>query len=106
MLVRNKPFSSEEQVRMYLGRAIGNAAFERYKGMKRERLRHMPVDEQVLKPAEQHSPYDCMEQAERWAEREVDRPCSSRIREHVPSKQYEALRLTILESRGSSIRMA
>ena len=106
VLVRDKPFSSEEQVRMYLGRAIGNAALERYKGIKRERLRQMPVDEQVLMSAESTSPYDCMEQAERWTERERQLGLVRQGLKHLPSKQYEALRLTILESRGSSIRDA
>ena len=106
VLVRDKHFSSEEQVRMYLGRAIGNAAFERYKGMKRERLRQMPVDEQVLMSAESTSPYDRMEQAEECIERERLLGLVRQGLEHLPSKQYEALRLTILESRGSSIRDA
>jgi RNA polymerase sigma factor (sigma-70 family) len=106
VLVRDKPFSSEEQVRMYLGRAIGNAAFERYKCMKRERLRQMPVDEQVLMSAESNSPYDRMEQAEQCIERERLLGLVRQGLERLPSKQYEALRLTILESRGSSIRDA
>jgi RNA polymerase sigma-70 factor, ECF subfamily len=106
VLARDKPFSSEEQVRMYLGRAIGNVAFERYKGMKRERLKQTSVDEQVLMPADGNSPYDSLEQAERSAEK--DRMLM-RVREalgRLPLKQYEALRLTILESSGSSIRDA
>jgi RNA polymerase sigma factor (sigma-70 family) len=106
VLVRDKPFSSEEQVRMYLGRAIGNAAFEQYKGMKRERLKQMPVDEQVLMSAEGTSPYDCLEQAEQWTERERLLCLVRQGLAHIPSKQYEALRLTILESCGSSIRDA
>jgi RNA polymerase sigma-70 factor (ECF subfamily) len=106
VLVRDKTFSSEEQVRMYLGRTIGNVAYERYKGMKRERCRQMPVEEQLLLPAESSSPYDCMEQAERSAERERMLLLVRQGLENLPSKQYEALRLTILESRGSSIRDA
>lgn len=104
VLLRDKHFSTEEQVRMYLGRAIGNVAFERYKGMKRERRRHIPVEEQVLMPTKSSSPYECMEQAERSAERERMLRLVRQGLEHLPSKQYEALRLTILESRGSSIR--
>jgi RNA polymerase sigma-70 factor, ECF subfamily len=106
VLVRDMPFSSEEQVRMYLGRAIGNAAFERYKGMKRERLRQMAMDEQVLMSAESTNPHDSMEEAERCIERERLLGLVRQGLEHLPSKQYEALRLTILESRGSSIRDA
>jgi RNA polymerase sigma-70 factor, ECF subfamily len=106
VLIRNKPFSSEEQVRMYLGRAIGNVALERYKSMKRERRRQIPVEEQVLTPAENHSPYDCLEQAERSDEQERMLRLMRQGLEVLPSKQHEALRLTILESRGSSIRDA
>ena len=104
VLARDKPFNSEERLRMYLGRAIGNAALERYKDMKRERLRQIAFEEQVLMPADSSGPYDCMERAERLAERER---MLRRVRqglEHLPPKQYEALRLTILESCGSSIR--
>ena len=106
VLVRDKPFRSEEQVRMYLGRTIGNVAFERYKSMKRERFRQIPVDEQVLMPANGISPYDALEQTERSAERERMLLLVSKRLERLPSKQYEALRLTILESSGSSIRDA
>jgi RNA polymerase sigma-70 factor, ECF subfamily len=104
VLARGIPFSSEEQVRMYLGRVIGNVAFSRYKDMKRKRRRQMPVDEQVLAPTDRASPYDALEQAERSAERER---MLRKVREglaHLTSKQHEALRLTILESSGSSIR--
>lgn len=106
VLVRDKSFNSEEQVRMYLGRAIGNVAFERFKGIKRERRRQAPVDEQVLMPADAVNPYDCLEQAERSAERERMLRLVMQALERIPSKQHEALRLTILESSGSSIRDA
>ncbi|HTY62748.1 MAG TPA: RNA polymerase sigma factor [Acidobacteriota bacterium] len=106
VLVRGKALSSEAQVRMYLQRAIWNVAFERYKGMKRERRRQVPVDEQLLMQADGVSPYDSMEQAERSAERERMLRLMHRGLEHLPSKQFEALRLTILESASSSIRDA
>jgi RNA polymerase sigma factor (sigma-70 family) len=106
VLLRDKAFSSEEQVRMYLGRTIGNVAFERYKGMKRERRRQMPVEEHLLLPAESSSPYDRLERAEAAAERERMLRLVRQGLELLPSKQYEALRLTILDSRGSSIRDA
>ncbi len=106
VLARDKPFSSEEQVRMYLGRAIGNAAFERYKGKKRERLRQIPVEEQFFMPAQGCSPYENLEEAERSLEKERMLSLVRQGLENLPSKQYEALRLTILESSGSSIRDA
>jgi RNA polymerase sigma-70 factor, ECF subfamily len=106
VLVRDKAFNSENQVRMYLGRAIGNVTFERYKGMKRERRRQIPVDDQVFVPAKNTSPYDSLEQAEHSAERERMIRRMRKALQRLPSKQYEALRLTILESQGTSIRDA
>lgn len=106
VLLRGKSFSSKDQMRMYLGRAIGNVAFERYKGMKRERRRQIPVDEQLLMKADGANPLDYLEDAERKAENER---MISRMRQalkRIPSKQYEALRMTILESTHSSIRDA
>lgn len=104
VLARGIPFGSEEQVRVYLGRTIGNVAFERYKNMRRERRRKMPVDEQILGSADRVSPYDVLEQAEQSAERERILRMIRRGLERLPSKQSEALRLTILESSGTSIR--
>jgi RNA polymerase sigma factor (sigma-70 family) len=104
VLARGIPFISEEQARMYLGRVIGNVAFSRYKDMKRNRRRQMPMDEQLLMTTDRISPYDALEQAERSVERERMLRKVREGLEHLPSKQYEALRLTILESSGSSIR--
>jgi RNA polymerase sigma factor (sigma-70 family) len=104
VLLRGKSFDSEEQIRMYLGRAIGNVAFERYKSMKRERLMQIPVEEQILMPVDCISAQDRLEKEERSAERERMLRLMQRGLQRLPIKQYEALRLTILESRGSSIR--
>jgi RNA polymerase sigma-70 factor (ECF subfamily) len=104
LLTRNVPFFSEEQVRKYLGRAINNAALERYNVRKRERMRHIPVMEHILLPTHVPGPYDCIEEREQSVEKEQ---ILYRLREgltRLPSKQYEALRLTIIESRGLSIR--
>ncbi len=106
LLLRDKPFRSEEQARMYLGRTIGNVAFERYNDMKRERLRQIPVDEQVLAPAKSFSPYESLEHKERVEEKERMIRLVHRALEYLPSKQQEALRLTILESGEMSIRDA
>lgn len=104
ILARNVPFYSEEQVRMYLGRAISNAALERYNARKRERMRQIPVMEHILLSTGLPGPYDCMEEQERSVEREQ---MLCRLQEglaRLPSKQHEALRLTIIESSGLSIR--
>jgi RNA polymerase sigma factor (sigma-70 family) len=104
VLARDISFSSEEQMRMYLGRAIGNAALERFNRRKRERRRQIPVQEHIFLPSNIRSACDRMEHEEHAAERER---LLGRLQEgltRLPLKQYEALRLTILECGGASIR--
>jgi RNA polymerase sigma-70 factor (ECF subfamily) len=104
VLERNRPLPSEEQARMYLGRAIGNAALEFYNSRKRERVRQVPIREQILRPANILSPYACLEERERSAEKERLLRLAHEGLARLPLKQHEALRLTILESSGLSIR--
>jgi RNA polymerase sigma-70 factor (ECF subfamily) len=104
VLARNRSLLSREQVRMYLGRAIGNTALELYNNKKREYKKHVPIREHLLLPVNACSPYDLMEEREKNAEREH---LLRMLREgmiRLPMKQREAVRLTILESRGLSIR--
>jgi RNA polymerase sigma-70 factor (ECF subfamily) len=104
MLDRNVPFYSEEQIRMYLGRAINNAALELYNARKRERMRQIPVLDHILLPTGLPGPHDFIEEREQSIERDQ---LLCRLQEglaQIPRKQLEALRLTIMESRGSSIR--
>jgi RNA polymerase sigma-70 factor, ECF subfamily len=103
VLARDLSFKSEDQVRMYLGRAIGNAALERYNCRKRERLRQFPLNEQILLPAAS-SPFVWMEELERSNERERLLGLLDEALKRLPFKQSEALRLTILEAQGLSIR--
>jgi RNA polymerase sigma factor (sigma-70 family) len=104
VLVRNCPLTSEEQVRMYLGRAIGNAAFELYNNRKRERLRHIPIHESILLNACACSPDACMEEKEKSDRRDHLLSLLNDGLKRLPAKQHEALRMTILESSGLSIR--
>ncbi len=104
VLARNLPLASEEHARMYLGRAIGNAAFEFYNNRKRERLRRIPIHESRLIPPDASSPQQRMEEKERSDEWERMLNLVKGGLERLPSKQQEALRLTILESRGLSMR--
>jgi RNA polymerase sigma factor (sigma-70 family) len=94
---------SEDQVRMYLSRAICNLAIEAYKRRKRERTKQTQFIEDFCAPNET-SPYLLL------AEREE---CDERLRllgimhkglSKLPVKQYEALRMTFLEPNDSSIR--
>ena len=104
VLARDLSFGSEDQVRMYLGRAIGNAALELYNCRKRERMRRASINEQILLPANVSSPFACMEESEKSDKKEQMLNLLDQGLRGLPSKQYEALRLTILESRGLSIR--
>jgi RNA polymerase sigma-70 factor (ECF subfamily) len=106
VLARDLSFAAEDQVRMYLGRAIANAALELYNSRKRERLRLSPINELILLPANTSSPSACIEESERSHEKEQLLLLLDEGLKHLPPKQYEALRLTILESRGLSIRDA
>jgi RNA polymerase sigma-70 factor, ECF subfamily len=104
VLIRNRQLPTPEQLKMYLGRAIGNAALELYHRRKRERRRQIPINEHLLPQANAHTPHACMEERERFANRERMLQLLQEGLTHLPQKQHEALRLTILESRGQSIR--
>ena len=104
VLTCNRPFLSREQARMYLGRAIGNTALEVYNTRKRERMKQIPIKESLLMTDNTRSPYACMEQKERAEER---KHLAGMLHDGLillPMKQREALRITILESCGLSIR--
>jgi RNA polymerase sigma factor (sigma-70 family) len=103
VLARDLSFGSESQVKMYVGRAVANAAFELYNQRKRERLRRFPVNEQVLLPA-RSNPFAFMHMLEKRGEKERLLALLDEGLNHLPVKQYEALRFTILESFGLSIR--
>jgi len=104
VLARNVQLPSEEQMRMYLGRAIGNAALELYNSRKRERLKHIPIREHLLLPAGASNPYRHIEEREKSAEKERILTLLQEGLTKLPQKQHEALRLTVLESHGLSIR--
>ena len=106
VLARGQRLPSEDHVRMYLRRAIGNAAFEFYNNRKRERMRQMPIQESTLVPADTSNPHASLEAKERSRARERMLGLLPEGLARLPWKQHEALRLTILESRGQSIRDA
>jgi DNA-directed RNA polymerase specialized sigma24 family protein len=56
---RNRPPLSRDQARMYLGRAIGNTALELYNSRKRERMRQIPIKEDLLVSSNTLNPYAC-----------------------------------------------
>jgi RNA polymerase sigma factor (sigma-70 family) len=106
VMVRNRSFGSEDQLRMYLGRAIANAAIELYHSRKRERLSHASIDSDSCAASCQADPQEMMERMEEserveraihWLQKGLGR---------LPPKQYQALWLTYLDPDHSSIREA
>jgi RNA polymerase sigma factor (sigma-70 family) len=106
VLAHNRLLPSEEETRMYLGRAIGNAALELYNHRKRERMRHIPILESLLMPCVDSSPHKYMEERERSDRKDQMLAVLYDGLMQLSGKEREALRLTILESRGLSIRDA
>lgn len=106
VLARNLPFASEDQVRMYLGRAIGNAALELYNHRKRERTRETPIREHTILPDGGDDPYTAINEREEFGRRERMLALLGDGLRQLPTKQYDAVRLTVLESQGMSIRDA
>jgi RNA polymerase sigma factor (sigma-70 family) len=104
VLTRDIFFASEDQAKKYLGRAIANAAFELYNRRKKERRRQSSVNEQTLPPLHASSPFISMMEAETMNERERLLVLLDSGLKELPVKQYEALRLTFLDSGGLSIR--
>ena len=105
VLMRNRPFRSEEEARMYLSRAISNTAFESYHCRRRERLRCLPLKEQALL-ASDSSPQSLLETQEESDRTERLTKLLKEGLAHLPTKQYEALYLTVLEPGALSIRDA
>jgi RNA polymerase sigma factor (sigma-70 family) len=103
VLSRNRGLPCEEEARMYLGRAIGNAAFELYNCRKRERIRQMPIQESLVSMGD-CGPYKYLEEIETSAQKDRMLSLLNDGLMQLPSKEREALRLTILESHGLSIR--
>ncbi len=105
LLVRRE-FPSEDQLRMYLARAVSNTAIEFYKKRKRERRRQLPLHEQVIAHTDGANPQECMEEQERLAARERILRLAGEGLRRLPAKQYEALCMTVLAPRILSIREA
>jgi len=104
VLARNRSFPSEEQARMYLGRAIGNTAYEMYNSRKRERMRNITIQESTVPCNGDYGPDNSMEQKEEARRRNRMLDILDEGLKQLPLKHEEALRMTILESGGASLR--
>jgi RNA polymerase sigma factor (sigma-70 family) len=106
VLARNRSFGSDEEVRLYLGRAITNRAFELYHARKLERIRRVVLEDTRLPAVDSWSPQRQLEERERDVERQRVLALVREGLTRLPPKQYEALSLTLLEPIASSIRDA
>jgi RNA polymerase sigma factor (sigma-70 family) len=104
VLIRNRSFPDEEQARMYLGRAIGNTAFEMYNRRKRDRKRNTPIRESILAYDGDSGPDACIEKKEDNHRRDRMLGLIAEGLKQLPEKQEEAIRMTVLESNGLSLR--
>jgi len=106
VMVRNRSFGSEDQLRMYLGRAIANAAIELYHLRKRERISHASIDSDSCPATCQTDPQEMMELMEESERMERAIHWLHQGLGRLPPKQYQALWLTYLDPDHSSIREA
>ena len=106
VLARNRQFSSSEDVRMYLGRAVSNAAIMIYNQRQRSRERMRPIRESTMTNAGGDNPQEIMEAQEAATERRRLMGILSDALARLPAKQYEAVRMTLLEQGEASIRDA
>jgi RNA polymerase sigma-70 factor, ECF subfamily len=100
MLARNRYFNSLDQAKMYFGRVISNTAIEAYHRRRRRRSRSLPLNDQLAcVPLSSPQPWD-IEEPKRSLILKILKQGLSRL----PPKQYQALRLTLLNSAISSMR--
>ena len=106
VLLRGQPLPDEDQARMYLSRAICNVAIETYHRKKRERRRRVSLREDMLPVCNRANPQSHLEKMEDSVERRHLIRLLNQGLGRLPAKQYQAVRLTIMESELSSIREA
>ncbi len=106
VLVRNTVSRSEDQVRKYLGRAVANTAIEAYYSRKRDRVRNVVLQEDMTAGCNVVTPQTILEECENRTRREFMEKALGEALGRLSSKQYEALRITMLEPGATSIREA
>jgi RNA polymerase sigma-70 factor (ECF subfamily) len=106
MLARGRQFHSPDQARMYLGRIICNTAIELYHLRRRNRRQQRPLQEHLFKlPTHSEPALSLSEGEELQAHARVLRLLDEGLA-RLPIKQYEALRLTVMDPEIMSIRDA
>ena len=106
VLVRNRLFGTDDEMRMYLGRAVANTAVEFYNSRKRERMRQSPLQEITVADPGSCCPHTALEEREKFREEARLIQILNDGLAMLPAKQYEALQLTLLQTDHSSMRDA
>jgi RNA polymerase sigma factor (sigma-70 family) len=106
MLARGRQFSSAEQARMYLGRIISNTAIEIYHARRRHRRQCQPLHEHLHAASDRGEPERSLFERE---ELNANARMLSLLHEglcRLPLKQYQAVRLTVMNPSVVSMRDA
>ncbi len=106
MLARGRQFQSQDQARMYLGRIISNTAIELYHLRRRDRRQQCPLQEHFFRLPAQAEPAQSMSEADELQARARMLSLLNEGLARLPIKQYEALRLTVMDPQIISIRDA
>ncbi len=104
VLAARKSFRSEDHARMYLARTISNTAIEIYHARRREKQNHLPAHECQLVDQRRAGPLAFLETREDSRKRVLAMSLMKQALHTLPVKQYEALRITVMDTSGSSIR--
>jgi RNA polymerase sigma factor (sigma-70 family) len=105
MLVRDRCFQSQDQARMYLSRVICNTAIETYHLRRRHRVQYFPLQEQSLSCSNSLDATSIFPEHDEVYRARVLSILHAGLAQ-LPVKQYEALRLTIMDPAIESIRDA
>lgn len=98
VLACNRFFQSEEEIRLYLARTISNTAIEIYHLRRREQQTHFPVYEYQLPDRCRMTPLGMLDRNEAQRKRVRVLGLLNQALHKLPLKQYEALRMTVMDT--------
>ncbi len=106
MLLRARRFQSLDQARMYLGRIVSNIAIEFYHSRRRTQLQYRPLHEHLHCASSHGEPERLFFEREKLIANVRVLGLVYEGLARLPLKQYEAVRLTIMDPDVVSIRDA
>ncbi len=107
VLAHGRCFISEEELKMYLGRAIFNCAIEFYHARRRARRREAMLRHYCRLPTvERADPHLLLEEVEAYNLRLRRLEVLEKALRRLSNKQYQAVRMTVMENAANSLRKA